>query len=86
MAKKLKSITQGKFVSRREKGFLSFMVSIYNTRFPTSNTSELFKDEEKYNPKLLNDKSLTNLDQMKEMLEFRKNSIEVWRNNKLDSF
>ncbi|PPR83036.1 hypothetical protein GOBAR_AA37679 [Gossypium barbadense] len=34
---------------------------------------ELFKDEETYNPELSNGESLTNLDQMKEMLDFRKN-------------
>ncbi|MBA0705832.1 hypothetical protein Golax_017988 [Gossypium laxum] len=73
MAKKLKSITQGEFISRREKYFLSIMVSVYSTRFPTSNALELFKDEETYNLELLNDESVTSLDQIKETLEFRKN-------------
>ncbi|KAG4214199.1 hypothetical protein ERO13_A01G106450v2 [Gossypium hirsutum] len=73
MAKKLKSITQGEFISRQEKGFHGIMVSVYSTRFPTSNALELFKDEETYNLELLNDESVTSLDQMKEMLEFRKN-------------
>ncbi|MBA0660570.1 hypothetical protein Goklo_012570 [Gossypium klotzschianum] len=34
---------------------------------------ELLKDEETCNPELLNDENLTNLNQIKEMLEFRKN-------------
>ncbi|MBA0799017.1 hypothetical protein Gohar_009553, partial [Gossypium harknessii] len=45
-AEKLKSIAQDEFVSRQEKDFLSIMVSVYSTRFPTSNALELFKDEE----------------------------------------
>ncbi|MBA0792453.1 hypothetical protein Gohar_016950, partial [Gossypium harknessii] len=49
------------------------MVSVYSTRFPTSNALELFKDEETYNLELLNDESVTSLDQMKETLKFRKN-------------
>ncbi|MBA0823244.1 hypothetical protein Goarm_019986 [Gossypium armourianum] len=36
-------------------------------------TQELFKDEETYNLELLNDESVTSLDQMKETLKFRKN-------------
>ncbi|XP_022715262.1 uncharacterized protein LOC111274686 isoform X2 [Durio zibethinus] len=80
-AKKLKSIAEGEFVSRREKGFPSIMVSVYSTKFSTANALELFKDEETFNPELVNDETLsqkvksssTNLDHIKEMLEFGNN-------------
>ncbi|KAL1174076.1 hypothetical protein V6Z11_A05G454800 [Gossypium hirsutum] len=73
-AKKLKSIAEGEFVSRREKGFPGIMVSVYSSTFPAANSLELFKDEETFNPELLNEESSTNLDHMKEMIEFR-NSV-----------
>ncbi|KAB2085857.1 hypothetical protein ES319_A05G426300v1 [Gossypium barbadense] len=72
-AKKLKSIAEGEFVSRREKGFPGIMVSVYSSTFPAANSLELFKDEETFNPELLNEESSTNLDHMKEMIEFRNN-------------
>ncbi|XP_039060768.1 uncharacterized protein LOC120204817 isoform X2 [Hibiscus syriacus] len=72
-AKKLKSIAEGEFVSRREKGFPGIMVSVYCTTFPTATALELFKDAETLNPELLNDESSTNLDHIKEMLEFNSN-------------
>ncbi|XVF25204.1 hypothetical protein REPUB_Repub13aG0193100 [Reevesia pubescens] len=80
-AKKLKSIAEGEFVSRREKGFPGIMVSVYSTTVSTANALELFKDEETLNPKLVSDKTLsqkvnsssTNLDHIKEMLEFGNN-------------
>ncbi|KAL4366827.1 hypothetical protein GQ457_05G023790 [Hibiscus cannabinus] len=72
-AKKLKSIAEGEFVSRREKGFPGIIVSMYRTTFPTTAALELFKDEETFNSELLNDKSSTNVDHMKEMLESSNN-------------
>ncbi|XP_039053662.1 uncharacterized protein LOC120195803 isoform X2 [Hibiscus syriacus] len=72
-AKKLKSIAEGEFVSRREKGFPGIMVSVYRTTFPTATALELFKDEETFNPELSNDESSTNLDHIKEMLEVNSN-------------
>ncbi|GMI86163.1 hypothetical protein like AT1G17450 [Hibiscus trionum] len=72
-AKKLKSIAEGEFVSRREKGFPGIMVSMYRTTFPTTTALELFKDEEAFNSELLNEKNSTNLDHMKEMLESTNN-------------
>ncbi|XWS20082.1 hypothetical protein CRYUN_Cryun31cG0071000 [Craigia yunnanensis] len=80
-AKKLKSIAEGEFVSRREKGFPGIMVSVCSTTFSTANALELFKDEETCTPELVHDETLsqkvnscsTNSDHMKEMLEFGSN-------------
>ncbi|OMO66113.1 B-block binding subunit of TFIIIC [Corchorus olitorius] len=79
-AKKLKSIAEGEFVSRREKGFPGIMVSVYSTMVSASNALELFKDET-CTLDHVNDESLsqkvnrcsTNSDYMKEMLEFGNN-------------
>ncbi|XWS12134.1 hypothetical protein CRYUN_Cryun37aG0063800 [Craigia yunnanensis] len=77
-AKKLKSIAESEFVSRREKGFPGIMVSVYSTTFSAANALELFKDEETCTSELVNDETLsqkvnsssTNSDNMKEMLKF----------------
>ncbi|OMO93319.1 hypothetical protein CCACVL1_06543 [Corchorus capsularis] len=79
-AKKLKSIAEGEFVLRREKGFPGIMVSVYSTVVSTANALELFKDGT-CTFEHVNDESLsqnfssgsTNSDYMKEMLEFGSN-------------
>ncbi|GMI73201.1 hypothetical protein like AT1G17450 [Hibiscus trionum] len=80
-AKKLKSIAEGEFVSRREKGFPGIMVSVHRTTFPTATALELFKDEETFNPELSNDESSTNLNHMTEMLELSNNvtALELFK-------
>ncbi|XVE51875.1 hypothetical protein DITRI_Ditri02bG0076100 [Diplodiscus trichospermus] len=87
-AKKLKSIAEGEFVSRREKGFPGIMVSVYSTTFSTANALQLFKAEETCNPELVNDETLSqkvnsspNFDHMKEMLEFRSNVTIASKSN-----
>ncbi|KAE8669906.1 hypothetical protein F3Y22_tig00112215pilonHSYRG00296 [Hibiscus syriacus] len=72
-AKKLKSVAEGQFVSRREKGFLGIMVSVCRTEFPTTTALELFTDKETFNSKLLNEESSPNLNHMREMLVFSNN-------------
>ncbi|XP_021293853.1 uncharacterized protein LOC110423806 isoform X2 [Herrania umbratica] len=82
-AKKLKSIAEGEFVSRREKGFPGIMVSVYSSTVSTANALELFKDEETCTLGFRNDEtpsqkvniSSTNSDYMKEMLQFGSNVI-----------
>ncbi|KAK8629039.1 hypothetical protein V6N13_077896 [Hibiscus sabdariffa] len=80
-AKKLKSIAEGEFVSRREKGFPGIMVSVYRTTFPTATALELFKNEETFDPELSNDERSTNLDHMKERLELSNNvtALELFK-------
>ncbi|KAK6264270.1 hypothetical protein SCA6_019704 [Theobroma cacao] len=82
-AKKLKSIAEGEFVSRREKGFPGIMVSVYSSTVSTANALELFNDEETCTLAFGNDEttsqkvniSSTNSDYMKEMLQLGSNVI-----------
>ncbi|GLT49718.1 hypothetical protein SLA2020_232560 [Shorea laevis] len=74
-AKKLKSLTEGELVSRREKGFPGIMLSVYRTTILTANTVELFKNESTWAHEFnMNNESCnldysTNSECMKQMLD-----------------
>ncbi|KAL5757388.1 hypothetical protein ACOSP7_019999 [Xanthoceras sorbifolium] len=80
-AKKLKFLTEGELVSRREKGFPGIMVSVYRAMILTSDAVEMFKDGETCTDELHgnaelsstlgdnNDRSSCQSDCMKEFLD-----------------